>query len=37
VVHGYLAVDPALLHRLLNERLDDFGEFAGHVQRCLTE
>jgi uncharacterized protein YutE (UPF0331/DUF86 family) len=35
VVHGYLAVDPAVLHRLLNERLDDFAEFARHVERYL--
>jgi uncharacterized protein YutE (UPF0331/DUF86 family) len=35
VVHGYLAVDPDLLHALLNERLDDFGEFSAHVQRSL--
>jgi len=31
VVHGYLDVDVQLLHRLLNEHLDDFTIFARHV------
>lgn len=31
LVHGYLAVDAAVVHRLLNERLDDFAELARHV------
>ncbi|HEX9050187.1 MAG TPA: DUF86 domain-containing protein [Anaeromyxobacter sp.] len=31
LVHGYLEVDPALVHRVLNERLDDFEMFARHV------
>jgi uncharacterized protein YutE (UPF0331/DUF86 family) len=31
VVHGYLEVDVAIVHRLLNESLDDFAEFAAHV------
>lgn len=35
LVHGYLEVDRARVHALLNERLDDFGEFAGHVERFL--
>jgi len=35
VVHGYLAVDPAVLHRLLDEGLDDFAEFARHVEHYL--
>lgn len=35
LVHGYLAVDPEILHRLLNERLDDFVEFAGLIQAHL--
>ena len=35
VVHGYLDVDPRIVHRLLNERLDDFGEFARHIDRHL--
>jgi uncharacterized protein YutE (UPF0331/DUF86 family) len=36
LVHGYLAVDLDLVHRLLNERLDDFIEFARHVERYLS-
>jgi len=28
IVHGYLDVDLEIVHRLLNERLDDFAEFA---------
>jgi uncharacterized protein YutE (UPF0331/DUF86 family) len=35
VVHGYLDVDVALLHHLLNEQLDDFSIFAKHVQAQL--
>jgi uncharacterized protein YutE (UPF0331/DUF86 family) len=35
IVHGYLSVDPAILHALINERLDDFAEFAAHVERYL--
>jgi uncharacterized protein YutE (UPF0331/DUF86 family) len=35
VVHGYLEVDVALLHRLLNEHLDDFSTFARHVGSYL--
>lgn len=35
LVHGYLGVDPARLHALLNERLGDFAEFAMHVQTYL--
>ena len=35
IVHGYLDVDPNVVHRLLNERLDDFGEFARHIDRHL--
>jgi uncharacterized protein YutE (UPF0331/DUF86 family) len=31
VVHAYLEVDVGLLHRLLNEHLDDFSEFTRHV------
>jgi uncharacterized protein YutE (UPF0331/DUF86 family) len=31
IVHGYLDVDLEIVHRLLNERLDDFVEFARHV------
>ena len=32
LVHGYLDVDLALVHRVLNERLDDFRAFAAHLQ-----
>lgn len=35
VVHGYLEVDPRIVHRLLNENLEDFAEFAKHVERHL--
>jgi len=35
LVHGYLAVDKARVHELLNQRLGDFSEFAGHVQAWL--
>src|SRR5947199_2109743 len=35
VVHGYLDVDIALLHRLLNEHLVDFSTFARHVGTYL--
>jgi len=36
LVHGYLDVDLAVVHRLLNEDLGDFTEFAGHVDRFLS-
>jgi uncharacterized protein YutE (UPF0331/DUF86 family) len=36
IVHGYLDVDVAAVHRLLNERLDDFSEFARLVDRYLA-
>lgn len=32
LVHGYLEVDLALVHRVPNERLDDFRAFAAHLQ-----
>jgi len=35
VVHGYLDVDLEVVHRLLNERLEDFAEFAQRVSRYL--
>lgn len=35
LVHGYLAVDPQILHTLLNQRLDDFIEFAARVEDHL--
>lgn len=37
VVHGYLDVDLEIVHRLLNERLDDFAEFARRVNEYLTK
>ena len=37
LVHGYLDVDLDLIAELLNEALDDFEEFAGHVERWLGE
>jgi len=36
VVHGYLDVDVELLHRLLNEHLEDFAVFARHVAAYLA-
>jgi uncharacterized protein YutE (UPF0331/DUF86 family) len=36
LVHGYLDVDVGRLHRVLNEHLDDFLEFAAHVERHLA-
>ncbi|MGH7342285.1 MAG: type VII toxin-antitoxin system HepT family RNase toxin [Candidatus Rokuibacteriota bacterium] len=36
VVHGYLDVEVALLHRLLNDHLDDFSVFAQHVGAYLA-
>jgi uncharacterized protein YutE (UPF0331/DUF86 family) len=35
IVHGYLDVDVEIVHRLLNERLDDFVEFARRVNDYL--
>lgn len=35
IVHGYLDVDLETVHRLLNERLDDFAEFARLVNRYI--
>ncbi len=36
VVHDYLKIDLAVIHRLLNERLDDFVEFARLVGDYLA-
>jgi uncharacterized protein YutE (UPF0331/DUF86 family) len=36
LVHGYLDVDVGVVHRVLNERLDDFAEFARHVEAHLA-
>lgn len=35
IVHGYLDVDLTIVHRLLNDRLDDFAEFARLVGSYL--
>jgi uncharacterized protein YutE (UPF0331/DUF86 family) len=35
LVHGYLTVDLPRVHALLNTRLDDFVEFARHVERFM--
>lgn len=35
LVHGYLEVDIGILHRTLNTGLQEFTEFAGHIERFL--
>lgn len=35
LVHGYLEVDMELVARILSEQLEDFAEFASHVERYL--
>lgn len=35
LVHGYLDIDPALVHRILNERLDDIEVYAHHIEAWL--
>ena len=35
LVHGYLRVDLQRIHELLNTGLDDFAEFATHVETFL--
>ena len=37
LVHGYLEVDLSRLHRLLNERLEDFVQFAAQVRGGLNQ
>ena len=37
LVHGYLDVDLALICTMLGDSLDDFEEFAGHVERWLAQ
>ncbi len=37
IVHGYLDIDPGVVHRVLTEQLDDFAEFARHVDRYLEQ
>ena len=36
LVHGYLEIDLDLLAGMLSERLDDFEEFASHVEHWLA-
>lgn len=36
LVHSYLAVDLDRVHNVLNERLDDFVEFARHIESYLS-
>ena len=36
LVHGYLEIDLDLLAMMLSERLDDFEEFASHVEHWLA-
>ena len=36
LVHGYLEIDLDLLARMLSERLEDFDEFASHVEYWLA-
>ena len=36
LVHGYLEIDLELLAGMLSERLDDFEEFASHVEHWLA-
>ncbi len=36
LVHGYLELDRARLREFLDTRLDDFGEFARHVEAWLS-
>ncbi len=35
LVHGYLEVDLARMHQILNQRFDDFIEFAAQIRRSL--
>jgi uncharacterized protein YutE (UPF0331/DUF86 family) len=35
LVHGYLRIELERVHELLNSGLDDFVEFAGHIERFL--
>ncbi len=37
LVHGYLDVDLTILHRVLNDRLEEFSGFADRVERYLVE
>ena len=37
IVHSYLEDDLEVVHRVLNERLDDFAEFAQRVNEHLAD
>ena len=37
LVHGYLQVDVNIVHRAVNNRLDDFVVFAQHVEQWLQK
>ena len=37
LVHGYLEIDLDPMAGMLSERLDDFEEFASHVEHWLAE
>lgn len=37
LVHGYLKVDLPLLHRLLNEKLNDFETFTAHIENYIRQ
>jgi uncharacterized protein YutE (UPF0331/DUF86 family) len=37
LVHGYLEVDLPLLHRLLNEKLNDFETFTAHIENYIRQ
>lgn len=36
LVHGYLAIDLAIVHSVLNARMDELREFATHVESFLA-
>lgn len=36
LVHGYLTVDVGLVHRVLNERLDEFETFAREIEAYVA-
>jgi uncharacterized protein YutE (UPF0331/DUF86 family) len=37
LVHAYLDVDVRRVHEVLNNQLDDFADFAGHIERHLKQ
>ena len=36
IVHGYLGVDVSIVHRILNAGLDEFVEFAKHINAYVA-